>query len=102
MSRIEQLRKLAQIEPDDPLAHYGLALEWVNLQDWEQAILSFGETLRLDPKYTAAYYHKARAEIGAGLGQDARGTLERGIQAANAAGDEKTAREMGELRDTIV
>lgn len=102
MSRIDQLRKLAQLEPDDPLAHYGLALECINLEDWGQAIRSFGETLRLDPNYTAAYYHKARAEIGARLTEDARNTLERGIQAANAAGDEKTAREMCELRDTVV
>ena len=102
MSRIEQLKKLVQIEPDDPLGHYGLALEYMNLEQWGNAAACFAATIERDPNCAAAFYHKARAEIAARSAAEARATLSRGIEVAGAAGDEKTQREMRELLDTVV
>ncbi len=102
MSRIEQLKKLVQIDPDDPLGHYGLALEYMNLERWGEAVACFAASIERDPNSAATYYHKARAEIAARSADDARATLSRGIEVAGAAGDEKTQREMQELLDTVV
>jgi tetratricopeptide (TPR) repeat protein len=101
MSRLEQLRKLADANPDDPLTHYAMGLEYLNLQQWTDAIVAFAKTLELDAQYTAAYYHKARAEIRADRRAAARATLQSGIECAKNGGDVKTEREMQQLLDTV-
>jgi len=100
MSRLEDLRRLAQAEPNDPLAHYALALEHLNLEQWDAAVTAFDKTLEIDANYTAAYYHKARAEIRAGRRDAAKATLDSGMRCARASGDMKTEREMRELWET--
>ncbi|MGD8452501.1 MAG: tetratricopeptide repeat protein [Phycisphaerae bacterium] len=101
MSRLEQLRKLLEAAPDDPLAHYVLGLEHANLAQYDEAIAAFAGALAVDARYSAAYYHKAKAEIKAGRRDDARQTLTAGLEVARSAGDMKTAREMQDLLDTI-
>lgn len=101
MSRLDQLLKLAETDPNDPLAHYAVALEYFNLERWEDALAAFARTLGIDRQYTAAYYHKARAEIRAGRREAARETLAAGMECAHAKGDKKTEREMRELLETI-
>ncbi len=101
MTRLEQLQKLAQVSPDEPMSHYGLGLEYMNLQQFEQAAAAFGRAIEVDPKYSAAYYHKARAEMNAGDSQRARTTLEAGLGQARAQGDWHTVNEMQELLDTL-
>jgi len=101
MTRLEQLLKLAESSPDDPLTHYAVALEYFNQERWEDSLHAFEKTLETDAKYTAAYYHKARAEIRAGKRVDARTTLDAGMKCARDNGDMKTEREMQELLETI-
>ena len=101
MSRLEQLQKLVASTPDDPLLHYVLGLEYTNLERWGDAVAAYEAALRADPRYAAAYYHKARAEIKAGRGAVAQDTLKVGLEVAGAAGDQKTVKEMRQLLDTI-
>lgn len=101
MSRLEQLRKLVTLSPEDPLAHYGVGLELISLQRWDEAAIAFAAAITADGAYSAAYYHKARAEIAADRGDSARETLERGITIAKANGDWKTENEMRQLLDGI-
>jgi tetratricopeptide (TPR) repeat protein len=101
MSRLDQLKKLLQIAPNDPMSHYGLGLEYINLQNWVEAAGAFDAAIRVDPKYSAAYYHKARALIAAGQHPAARETLDAGLKAADAAGDWHTMGEMRELMAQI-
>lgn len=102
MTRLEQLEKLTSMTPNDPMAHYGLGLEFVNQQRWPEAVAAFDRAMKVDPKYSAAYYHKARAEIAAGLNDAARATLNDGMRAAQQAGDWHTEGEMRELLESIV
>ncbi len=101
MSRIDQLLKLVKLEPGDPLSHYGVGLERINLEQWDQAAEAFGEAIACDPNYSAAYYHKGRAEGQAGRADDARLTLARGLEVAAASGDRKTEAEMRDLLDSL-
>lgn len=100
-NRLEQLQKLVAVSPDDPLSHYGVGLELVNLERWEDAAAAFGATLQVDPNYVAAYYHKGRAEIQAGQATTAQETLNAGEQLAVKLGDDKTAGEIRELKELI-
>lgn len=101
MSRLEKLRKLVELAGDDPLAFYGVGLEYINLQQWDEAVKAFAQAIAVDPNYSAAYYHKARAEISAGRTAEARATLEAGMQVARSAGDWHTEGEMRSLADTL-
>jgi tetratricopeptide (TPR) repeat protein len=101
MSRLEQLLKLAEMSPDDPLTHYAVGLEYFNLERWDDALAAFQRALDIDSRYTAAYYHKARAEIRAGKRDAAKTTLAAGIECAQAKGDMKTEREIRELLEAI-
>lgn len=87
--------------PNDPLAHYGLGLELIQLQQWPDAVAAFSDAIRTDANYSAAYYHKARAEIGAGQYETARTTLSQGMQVARTAGDWHTEGEMKQLLESI-
>ena len=95
--RLEQLRKLVALAPDDPMSHYGVGLELVNLQRWDEAAASFGRAIAADARYSAAYYHKGKSEIQAGRPAAARQTLEPGLLVAREKGDMKTENEMLDL-----
>jgi tetratricopeptide (TPR) repeat protein len=101
MTRLEQLQKLVAVAPQDPMSHYGLGLEFINLQRWADAAAAFSQAIAVDGKYSAAFYHKARAEIGGGQHDAARATLEAGMGTARAAGDWHTEGEMRELLESI-
>jgi tetratricopeptide (TPR) repeat protein len=101
MSRLDQLRKLAESQPDDALAQYGVGLECMQLERWEEAIAAFQRTLGLDLDYSAAYFQKARAEVKLGRRAAAAATLQAGIAAANAKGEAHTANEMKKMLETL-
>ncbi|MGE0479663.1 MAG: tetratricopeptide repeat protein [Phycisphaerae bacterium] len=101
MSRLEQLEKLVRTMPQDPDTHYCLGLELIHLQRWSDASAAFAHAAQLNPRFSAAYYHQARAEIGAGQNEQARATLAAGIEAAKSAGDWHTIGEMQALLETI-
>jgi len=94
MSRLDQLRQLADAQPDDPFAQYGVGLELMQLERWDEAVTVFEQTLSLDENYIAAWLQKARAEMRLQRRDAARTTLQRGIAAAAAAGDRHAADEM--------
>lgn len=101
MSRLEQLKKLVAVAPNDPLSHYALGLEHINLQQFAEAAAAFDAALTADAKYSAAYYHKGRAQIAGGWAEEARQTLTVGMDVAKAQGDWKTQNEMRELLESI-
>lgn len=101
MSRLEQLKKLVSLNPGDPLVYYALGIEQINAAHWVEAISAFEGAVQADPKYSPAYYHKARAEIGAGRLEAARATLAAGMETARSVGDWHTEGEMRALLESI-
>lgn len=101
MTRLEQLQKLAAVQPNDPLAQYGVGLECLELGRCAEAVAAFERVLVLDPQYSAAYFQKARAEIRLGRRDTARTTLTAGMAVAHAKGDRHTESEMGKVLETL-
>jgi tetratricopeptide (TPR) repeat protein len=101
MSRLDQLRKLAAAEPNDPLAHYGVGLECMNLERWEEARTAFEQTLAIDANYTAAQFQKARAELKLGQRQAAAATLHAGLALATSKGETHAADEMRKMLEAL-
>lgn len=101
MDRLEQLRKLAEMSPEDPMSHYAIGLELIQQERWSEAVTAFDQAIAADENYSAAYYHKGRSLIKANEPAAANETLTKGIEVATAAGDMKTVKEMTELRALI-
>lgn len=101
MTRLEQLQQLVAKLPTDPMTHYALGIELIHLARWAEAIAAFRRAIEVDPNYSAAYYHGARALIGGGSADEARELLVHGMTIAKAAGDWHTHGEMQALRESI-
>lgn len=101
MSRLDQLRKLAALEPKDPLTHYGLGLECMNLERWDEARTAFEHTLAIDPNYTAALFQKARVELKLGQRDAATATLRAGVTLATSKGETHAADEMRKMLEAL-
>ena len=56
-SRIEQLNKFLEQNPDDSFVKYALAIEYVTRGDDNSALGYFQSILEHHPGYTATYYH---------------------------------------------
>ena len=101
MSRLDQLRRLAAAQPDDPFTHYGVALECVKLELWGEALAAFDRTLAIDAQYSAAYFQKARAELKLGRREAAAATLKAGMAVAASKGDTHAVSKMQELLESL-
>ncbi len=101
MSRLDQLRKLADAQPDDPFAHYAVGLEYAEQRQWAQAQAALARSLEIDADYTAAYMQKARAELKLGRREDARATLQAGMAVAGRLGDQHAVDELGKMLEAL-
>lgn len=55
--RIEKLKDFLAKEPDSSFLKYALALEYIKLEDLDQALAYFLEIKVADPNYGGMYYH---------------------------------------------
>jgi tetratricopeptide (TPR) repeat protein len=101
MTRLDQLQKLAAVQPDDPLIHYGIGLEYANQERWAEALAALEQTLKIDPQYVAAFFQKARAELKLNRRADAVATLTAGVSQAEQRGDRHSADEMRKMLETL-
>jgi uncharacterized protein HemY len=46
--KLEQLKELAQLEPDDPVVHYGLGCEHLRFKESDEAAACFRRALELE------------------------------------------------------
>ncbi len=102
-NRIEQLQEFINKSPNDPFPRYGLALEYKNGGQLEEASQAFDALLAAFPDYTPAYLHAGNTLVARGLRAEARALFERGIEACvrkhdgHARGEIESA--LAELQD---
>lgn len=94
MDRLPLLRQMAAARPDDPFPRYGLAMELHKRED-DEAVEVFDALLRDHPAYVPSYLMFGTLLVRRGERERAAGVLDRGIEAARAAGDEHA---LGELQ----
>jgi tetratricopeptide (TPR) repeat protein len=58
---IDAFSEATRWDPSNAIAHYNLGLMHLNKMDNEDAIISFGETIRLDPNFAKAYRARSMA-----------------------------------------
>jgi Tfp pilus assembly protein PilF len=77
------LQKLLAEDPSNKLARYGLAMEYIQQGECEQALTEFETVLSADGRYSAAYYHGGQALEKLGRLAEARDLYRRGIAATD-------------------
>jgi len=99
--RLAQLLKLHEADPADPFVTYGVAMEYVKAEAFDDAIAWLDKTLERDAAYCYAYYQKAKALSQLGRDEEARDVVKAGMTAAQTAGDLKAIGELGDLREVL-
>ena len=69
MDRIAMLSEILAANPEDSFARYGLAQEYSNAGQIEQALQEFKTLIEKNPDYTPAYFMAAQALAKASIAQ---------------------------------
>ncbi|MAX23231.1 MAG: hypothetical protein CMJ19_01905 [Phycisphaeraceae bacterium] len=95
--RLEQLKKLHEMDPNDPFLTYGIALELSKDDLLEEAVTWLDKTIAMDADYCYAYYQKAKMHGEMGNDKIAVQAIKDGIEAAKRTNDGKALSELSEL-----
>jgi Tfp pilus assembly protein PilF len=93
-NRLEILKQMVTQDPKNAFARYGLAMEYANSGDLEQAVEEFRTLLESDEEYAAAYFHGGQALEKLGQIDAARALYEKGIEVTTRKGDLHTRSEI--------
>lgn len=97
MSRLSQLEKLHAAEPNDADIVYMIAHEHAKSGNLPLAVQWYDRCLAMDETYHYAYFHKAKAQQGAGEFDRARDTARAGLERAKKDACAKATNELGSL-----
>jgi predicted Zn-dependent protease len=92
--RLAFLEKVTREGSEDPLAWYGLAMEYRKLERWDEALQTFSTLRTRKPDYVAMYLMCGQMLEGVGRKEEARAWLEAGIEKARAKGDSHAVSEL--------
>lgn len=99
--RIEILKAMVDNNPGDTFARYGLAMEYANSGNLEEAVREYRSLLDKDAGYAAGYYHGGQALEKLGRVEEAREMYEKGIEVTTRSGDLKTRSELQAVVDML-
>ena len=101
MARLDVLKSMLEQNPSDAFARYGLAMEYANTGELEQAVVEFQQLLAANPDYAAGYFHAGRTFEKLGRIDDARDMYEKGIAVTTRIGDGHTRSELQAALDLL-
>ena len=94
MDRIAMLTEILAQNPTDAFARYGLAMEYSNSGEVDQALGEFGKLLAAHPDYTAGYFMAAQTLAKAERIEEAKKMLGNGMASARRTGNGHALAEM--------
>ncbi len=95
------LKNLLQQDPNNTFARYGLAMEYANSGQAEDAIAEYRKLMETNPDYAAAYYHCGQTLERMGNIDEARATYEKGIEVTTRTNDLHTRSELQAALDIL-
>ena len=100
-TRLEMLKEMVAKSPADAFLRYGLATEYANAGELEQAVVEYQQLLAANPDYAAGYFHGGRTLERLGRLEDARAIYEKGIEVTTRTGDGHTRSELQAALDIL-
>ena len=86
--------EVLSMDPDDPMVYFGLGQEYMKGGVYIKAVEAFGNAVRCNPNYSAAYRFLGECFEKAQQPQQAKEVYEKGIPIAQAQGDLEAAKAM--------
>ena len=100
MSRIEKLLEYMRTSGKDSFLQHALALEYIKIDNDEEARKLFNEILLREPTYIGSYYHLGKLLERVADYDKAIRVYKRGMEEAKKAGDQHSYNELqGALED---
>ncbi|MCG8423176.1 MAG: tetratricopeptide repeat protein [Proteobacteria bacterium] len=94
MDRIATLKSFIERNSDDPFPRYGLAMEYRNTGQLDEAQAIFDELTERFPDYLAAYLMAGNNLADLGRKEDAAAMYRNGIEVSRRLGDAHTTSEL--------
>jgi cytochrome c-type biogenesis protein CcmH/NrfG len=101
MDRMAMLSEVLAQDPNNAFARYGLAMEYSNSGQLEQAIDEFHKLLSSNPDYIAGYFMASQTLMKCDRPEEARKMLRDGITTAQRKGDGHAQSEMQAMLEEI-
>ena len=100
-SRLEALEKMVAAGVDNPMAWYGLAMEYRGARRFDEALSAFERTRERYPSYVPQYLMAAQMLQELSRSPEARRWCEDGVAAARAARDSHSLGELEGFLDSL-
>jgi predicted Zn-dependent protease len=101
MDKIEGLKQILALDPNNSFARYGIAMEFAKSGKLLAALAEFDILLANDPDYTAGYFMAAQTFASAGRTAEAIERLKAGIGCAARTDNRHALSEMQAMLDEL-
>jgi predicted Zn-dependent protease len=99
--RIEPLKKILAIDPNDEVAWFGLGKAYMEDGSYGEAISALENCLNVKPAYSAAYLALAQSLQKMGQVDRCREICDRGIEVSTRNGDAMVTKHLESLKETL-
>ena len=99
--RIEPLKKVLALEPNDEVAWFGLGKAYMEDSNFEEAARALENCIRVKPTYSAAYYALAQSLHKLGRLDQCRHVCEQGIEVSAKNGDAMVTKNLTQLKESF-
>jgi len=99
--RIEPLKKVLAIDPQDDVAWFGLGKAYMEDANFTEAVAALEGCLKVKPAYSAAYYALAQSLHKLGRIEECRQVCLKGIEVSTKNGDAMVTKNLSALKDTL-
>lgn len=99
--KIEQFKKILQLDPKDETLWFGLGKAYMGDQNWNEAITALEQCIQVRPNYSAAYFALAQSLQHQEQHEKCRAICDEGIIVATTNGDLLVIKNLEELRNSL-
>ena len=99
--RIEPLKKVLAIDPNDDVAWFGLGKAYMEDGNWEEAARALERCIAVKPSYSAAYYALAQSLQRLNRIEECRRVCDQGIAVSTKNGDAMVTKNLEQLKTSL-
>lgn len=99
--KIEPLKRVLAIEPDDDVAWFGLGKAYMDDSNWQEAVTALQSCIKVKPTYSAAYYALAQSLQKLNRFEECRRVSDQGIDVSTKNGDAMVTKNLETLKGTL-